>query len=303
VAAIRVPWRRANAARAALLNAASTYFTQSELRRAEVLGHELALFDACFALTEDGQDLCVSAVPDDPWLRAHVAGLEGAEQVWEVAAFLKVRRMASGADVVQRARSGELYDESYFTKRGGGAPYVGYPHEYNGSSGAPAFETLAAEIVRRLGPRSALDIGCATGLLVKALAERGVDAAGIDLSRWAVEHALTPAVVEGSAQALPWPDGRFDVALSQDFMEHVHPDDLPAVLAEQVRVVRPGGAILHLIPFYDTDPPVQVDAHLCQATRDWWMRLFASTPGVAVRRAPDAGSPSTLDRYVELERA
>jgi SAM-dependent methyltransferase len=303
VAAIRVPWRRASAARAALLNAASTYFTRAELRRAEVADDELALFDARFALTDDGHDLRVSAVPDDPWLREHVATLEGAEQVWEVAAFLKVRRMASGADVVRRARSGELYDESYFTKRGGGAPYVGYPYEYNGSSGAPAFETLAAEIVQRLEPRSVLDIGCATGVLVKALAECGIDAAGIDLSKWAVEHALTPAVVEGSALALPWPDERFDVAMSQDFMEHVHPDDLPAVLAEQVRVVRPGGAILHLIPFYDTDPPAQVDAHLCQATREWWMRLFEATPGVTLRRVPDAGSTSTLDRYAELERA
>jgi SAM-dependent methyltransferase len=300
---IRVPWRRTNTSRAALLSAASTYFTRTELQRAEVIDDELVLFDASFGLSDEGRDLCLRAVPNDEWLRERVEEVEGPEQVWEVAAFLKVRRMASGQDVVRRARSGELYDESYFTKRGGGAPYVGYPYEYNGSSGAPAFDVVADEIMDRLHPRRVLDIGCATGVLVNALAARGVEAAGIDLSKWAVEHALSPAVVEGSALALPWPDERFDVAMSQDFMEHVHPDDLPRVLAEQVRVVRPGGAILHLIPFYDTDPPVQVDAHLCQATRDWWMRFFEATPGVALARAPDAAASATLDRYVELRRA
>jgi hypothetical protein len=50
----------------------------------------------------------------------------------EVAAFVKVRRLATGARC-RPARSGELYDESCFTQRGG-APYVGYPLE----AGTPA---------------------------------------------------------------------------------------------------------------------------------------------------------------------
>jgi hypothetical protein len=87
-------------------------------------------------------------------------------------------------------------------------------------------------------------------------------------------------------------------------MEHVHPDDLPAVLREQVRVTKPGGRMVHLIPFYDFDPPVSIDAHLCQATRDWWMRLFGGTEGLQIVREPiDENVTRLLDYYVELAPA
>jgi hypothetical protein len=77
----------------------------------------------------------VVKVPDDPWLREHVTDLAPSEAAWEVVAFLKVRRLATPNEVIERARTGELYDESYFTKRGGGAPYIGYPRELTGFEG------------------------------------------------------------------------------------------------------------------------------------------------------------------------
>jgi SAM-dependent methyltransferase len=128
-----------------------------------------------------------------------------------------------------------------------------------------------------------------------------VQCEGIDFSEWAVSHAVTP-VMQGSALDLPWDAYTFDLIVSQDFLEHMHPDDLPRVIAEQVRVARAGGRLVHLIPFYDTDPPVQVDAHLCQATQDWWMRFLRAQPGVDVVREPVEDAPELLDRYVELRR-
>jgi SAM-dependent methyltransferase len=279
------------------VDAARRYFTDDELAHAEARSDTLTMFDAVFRRRGDG--LTVERVPDDPWLRDYVASLPEDQAVWEVAAFVKVRRISTPEQVVDRARSGDLYDESYFTKRGGGAPYVGYPLELNGAQGN--FAALSREISERLGPRRLLDVGCATGHLVKALRDLGISAEGIDFSQWAVDHAVTP-VVQGSALELPWSDGEFDTVISQDFMEHMHPDDLPRVIAEQVRVVEPGGSIAHLIPFYDTDPPVQVDAHLCQATRDWWLRFLRAQPGIAVEHEPDDAASRLLDRYVHLRR-
>jgi SAM-dependent methyltransferase len=279
------------------LSAARRYFTDEELSHADVRRSTLTLFDARFR--RNGDALIVDAVPDDAWLQEHVASLPQEEAVWEVAAFVKVRRLSTPDEIVSRARTGELYDESYFTKRGGGAPYVGYPRELNGFQGN--FDGLAAEIRDRFRPQKLLDVGCATGHLVRALREAGVATEGIDFSQWAVDNAVTP-VVQGSALALPWDEGEFDTVVSQDFMEHMHPDDLPAVIAEQVRVLKPGGTIAHLIPFYDSDPPVQVDAHLCQATRDWWLRFLASQPSVEITREPDENAEQILDRYVELRR-
>jgi SAM-dependent methyltransferase len=279
------------------VDAARQYFTDDELAHAEARGETLTMFDAVFR--RDGDDLAVETVPDDEWLRGHVASIPQHEAVWEVAAFIKVRRISTPQQVVDRARSGALYDENYFTKRGGGAPYVGYPLELNGAQGN--FAALSEEIRQRFSPQHLLDVGCATGHLVRALRDSGVNAEGIDFSPWAVDHAVTP-VVQGSALELPWPEAAFDMAISQDFMEHMHPDDLPRVIAEQVRVVKPGGSIAHLIPFYDTDPPVQVDAHLCQATKDWWLRFLHAQPGVELVHEPDETAPQVLDRYVHLRR-
>jgi SAM-dependent methyltransferase len=280
------------------LEAAQRYFTDDELSHAEARRDKLIIFDAVFR--RRGDRLVVETVPDDAWLRGYVASVPDDQAVWEVAAFVKVRRISTPQEIVERARSGDLYDESYFTKRGGGAPYVGYPLELNGAQGN--FESLSGEIRTNFEPHRVLDVGCATGHLVKALRDQGIEAEGIDFSQWAVEHAVTP-VVQGSALELPWSEGTFDVVISQDFMEHMHPDDLPTVIAEQVRVVEPGGSIAHLIPFYDTDPPVQVDAHLCQATKDWWLRFLRAQPGIEVIHEPDERAPRILDRYVHLRRA
>src|SRR4051794_7606890 len=273
------------------IEAARQYFTDEELTHAETRRDRLTIFDAVFR--RHGDELRVETVPDDPWLRDYVATLPEAQAVWEVAAFVKVRRISSAEEIVARARSGDLYDESYFTKRGGGAPYVGYPLELNGAQGN--FVDLSEEILSRYAPRKVLDVGCATGHLVKALRDHGVQAEGIDFAQWAVAHAVT-SVVQGSALDLPWADSTFDLVVSQDFMEHMHPDDLPTVIAEQVRVVEPGGAIAHLIPFYTTAPPAQVDAHLCQATRGWWLRFLRAQPGIEVVQEPDETAAQLFDR-------
>jgi ubiquinone/menaquinone biosynthesis C-methylase UbiE len=51
----------------------------------------------------------------------------------------------------------------------------------------------------------------------------------------------------GGAGALPYPDGSFDAAVSTQVLEYVA--DIPAVLAEALRVLRPGGRLFVL----DTD--------------------------------------------------
>ena len=294
---------RQHVAELAARRLAARYFTPAELHGAHVHGRTMRLADATFRVmpSRRGPVLRVTEAPDDPWLRERLLGLPDPARVWEVAAFLKVRRLAGASDVIARARSGDLYDESYFTKRGGGAPYVGYPASVM-LDASPWWEEIAAEIVERHRPRRALDVGCATGLVVRALEQRGVAASGIDVSAWAIEHRVTPAAVRGSATDLPWPDETFDLVVSQDFMEHVHPDDLPSVLAEQVRVMRPDAVMVHLIPFYPFDPPMQVDAHLCQATQDWWRRPFAATQGLEIAREPVEDAEG-LDGYFELRRS
>jgi len=288
-------------ATAATRRVASRYFTERELEKVTIRGLTLKHSDVAFRLKGFPRPrLEPVRVPEDPWLRQRIASAPPDERTWELVAFLKVRRLNTPEEVIERARTGDLYDESYFTKRGGGAPYVGYPYEYNGGMNDAA--PLAEALVETYAPQRALDVGAATGELVRELQRRGVDAHGIDFSRWAVDHRVTDTVVHGSATELPWEDGSFDLVTSQDFMEHIHPDDLPKVMAEQVRVLKPGGRAVHLIPFYDFDEPVQVDAHLCQASQRWWSGFLRGIEGLEIVREPSGSPRSRLDHYYELRR-
>ena len=98
--------------------------------------------------------------------------------------------------------------------------------------------------------RDVLDLGCAGGFMTEALAERGARATGIDPAAHAIEAARAHAAAQGLSihydvgvgEALPYADASFDAVVCVDVLEHVA--DLPAVLAETARVLRPGGVFL-----------------------------------------------------------
>jgi ubiquinone/menaquinone biosynthesis C-methylase UbiE len=91
-----------------------------------------------------------------------------------------------------------------------------------------------------------LEVGCGRGHLVKALRADGVDAVGVDLNPEAVTHAVTEGLSQMDATALRYPDATFDAVVSMHAIEHI--PDLDAALAEMVRVVRPGGALVLVYP-------------------------------------------------------
>jgi len=93
-----------------------------------------------------------------------------------------------------------------------------------------------------------LDIGCGGGIATQELANNGFNITGIDQSNesinTALEHARQDDVknihyVTGSAYSLPFPDEHFDGVVSSDVLEHIL--DLPSMLKEVRRVMKPGG--------------------------------------------------------------
>ena len=115
-----------------------------------------------------------------------------------------------------------------------------------------------------------LDIGSGPGLLATDMAQAAGPTGricGIDLSDSMLTLARGRAVPAGSApveyrhggaDAVPYPDGSFDAAVSTQVLEYVA--DIPAALAEALRVLRPGGRLLVLdtdwdsIVWHSTDP-------------------------------------------------
>ncbi len=95
-----------------------------------------------------------------------------------------------------------------------------------------------------------LDIGCGGGFTCEFIAKKGAAVSGIDLSDVSIETAMIHAkesdlVIDyrgGTAENLPYEDDRFDVITCVDVLEHV--EDVPKVIAEVKRVLKPGGVFL-----------------------------------------------------------
>jgi 2-polyprenyl-6-hydroxyphenyl methylase/3-demethylubiquinone-9 3-methyltransferase len=125
--------------------------------------------------------------------------------------------------------------------------------------------------------KRALDIGCGGGLLAEELARLGCVVTGIDPSleslgaAWthAQEAGLSIDYRQGTGEAIPFPDASFDLATCCDVLEHVA--DLPRVIAETARVLRPGGVF-----FYDTiNRTLRSKLILIKVLQDWrWTNLM-----------------------------
>src|SRR5215471_2804727 len=106
----------------------------------------------------------------------------------------------------------------------------------------------------RLQPgETILEVGCGTGVLDRWLARHTGGAnriVGLDVSRYMLREAMALAKQEGledviefregSAEALPFPESSFDVAMSSTVIQRVEADRM---LQEMVRVVKPGGRV------------------------------------------------------------
>jgi ubiquinone/menaquinone biosynthesis C-methylase UbiE len=119
-----------------------------------------------------------------------------------------------------------------------------------------------------LGPDDrVLDVGCGTGFLLLAAAERASQAVGVDVTpamltacRKRLEEAgLTNVTLrEGNAEALPFCDQRFDVVLTRLTLHHMaHPQ---RVLSEMYRVLRSGGRVA-VCDIVAADDPGRADLH------------------------------------------
>lgn len=112
-------------------------------------------------------------------------------------------------------------------------------------------------IIEKLGiepkGKTALEVGSGGGILTEEICKMGFATTGIDPSdnslKTAKNHAdasgLNIKYDKGTGEQLPYPDNTFDCVFCCDVLEHVR--DLPKVISEISRVLKPNG-----IFFYDT---------------------------------------------------
>jgi SAM-dependent methyltransferase len=161
---------------------------------------------------------------------------------------------------------------------------------------APEYQRKAARLLRRAasfcapagaGPVRYLEVGCASGGMLKAARDRGFAATGVEISAEAAAYGLNHERLDiriGRMEEHRFADSAFDLVMVYDVLEHV--SSPAALLTECARVLAPGGALC---------------VHTACGERSWTARLAGHRYFLA---DPSGGhivlfSPGTLRRYVE----
>jgi SAM-dependent methyltransferase len=185
-----------------------------------------------------------------------------------------------------------------------------------------------AEMTATFRPQRTLDFGCANGPLVQAIADLGIDAEGVEISSFALQHAfpgIKHKIHHGDILQLPLPDGSYDVVTGLDIFEHLNPNKIDACIDKIRRILTSDGYIFTNIPAFGQDEvfglqfeyympdwdnqrdgssyfkAIHVDmhgypvnGHLIWADTIWWARLFENH-GFVRRRDLESSLHSQFD--------
>lgn len=158
-----------------------------------------------------------------------------------------------------------FYDEEYFD---GGKGY--HTYSYNGT-----FERMAEDIVRLFKPKSALEIGCAKGYLVRDLRRLGVSAYGLDVSEYALscapeevaDYLFHHDITKPTEMTFP----KVDLIYSIDTFEHLPEDSLPIVRSFMLKF---GDQFYVKVGTLNTPDWEHDESHITMHSLAWWYRKF-----------------------------
>ena len=147
-------------------------------------------------------------------------------------------------DKAQIAENAIKFDREYWD----GERHEGYGgYRYDGRWRSVA-ENMARHYGLKAGSRI-LDVGCGKGFLLYEFTQvlPGCEITGIDISRYAVEHAkeeVKDRLQVGDAAKLPFPDRHFDFVVSLTTLHNLYLQDLWPALGEIERVAGGGKYIV-----------------------------------------------------------
>lgn len=137
-----------------------------------------------------------------------------------------------------------------------------------------------------------LELASGTGILSEMLVESGRTVVGLDLTfdyLRALKNRIDVRVAQGTAEALPYKEAKFDVIVSSYLAKYV---DMEFVAAECMRVLRPGGIVV----FHDFTYPKGA------AMRRLWKSYFSILRFCGIFMPSWRPVFSRLDRYIEESR-
>lgn len=158
---------------------------------------------------------------------------------------------------------GTLYDAFYYAHYCGERAYERDPRWL------AFFGSVAEQIAARIAPASVLDAGCAMGMVVESLRDRGVEAYGVDISEYAIANVredIRPYCQVGSILQ-PFPR-RYDLIICIEVLEHLAARDAERAVANIV-------AHTDDVLFSSSPKDFKETTHFNVQPPEWWAELFA----------------------------
>lgn len=163
----------------------------------------------------------------------------------------------------------EIYNAEYYKEYDVGCGKV----DYSDSEYTKGFLTqIAQKIADDLHPRTVLDAGCAMGHLVAVLRDLGVEAYGVDISKYAISKVredIRPFCKVGSLTE-PLPAGlpdRYDLVVTVEVLEHLYED-------EGRQAIRNICKLTDEVLFTSTPDDFTEPTHVNVQQREYWCRVF-----------------------------
>eukprot|EP00899_Mesostigma_viride_P023225 jgi/Mesvir1/4087/Mv24198-RA.1 len=118
---------------------------------------------------------------------------------------------------------------------------------------------------------------------VRLLREHGKSAWGIELSKAVLEKECPDLLKKGYVEPgiltnLPYADNQFDMVMSSDVLEHIHPEEADKVISELVRVTRRHLFLSISLKGHTKSTAENNDEahrHTMLRPREWWHAKFA----------------------------
>ena len=182
-------------------------------------------------------------------------------------------------------RSDSKNPEVIAASREYGELYFDGPREYGygGYRYDGRWVPVAKDIVSHFGLKPGdrlLDIGCAKGFLVKDLVAIGIDAYGIDVSKYALMNC-EPEVVGrlqiGSCDDLPFPDGSFDAVVAINTIHNLDRAGCVRSIREIERLA-PGKGFIQVDSYHTPEQKEIFESWVLTANfhdfPDGWLKVF-----------------------------
>lgn len=132
------------------------------------------------------------------------------------------------------------------------------------------FRHIADALVKQFAPKTHLDAGCAWGLLVEVLREKGVESFGIDFSSYALDqvHPDIRQYCRRASLTEPIDGGPYDLITCIEVLEHMEE-------ADALQAIENLTSVTDVIVFSSTPDDIDDPTHINVHPLIYWLRAFA----------------------------